>query len=143
MKLLFQLLVMLQIANSAFGDVNCTSNEKGDDICTEAQKISDAIAEQLPLQMSNDMIWETVAAVENKIQGKLRLSYDKQTFEKLLLEAGISMEKAESTIREAALMVCAEGSPTRSFIDRGGAMRYDYRFLDGEHFSIVEIAKCY
>ena len=142
MKLLFQLLVMLQVANAAFGDANCTSNEAEADICVEAKKISDEIAKQLPLQMSDDMTWEAVTAVENIIQGELYLSYDKETFEKLLIETGLSMEKAESAMRDAALMVCAEGSPTSSFIDRGGAMRYDYRFLGGAPFLIVEISKC-
>lgn len=142
MNLVFQLLVMLQIAYPAFGDTSCTSNDAGEDICMEAKRISDEIAKQLPLQMSDDMIWESVVANKNGIQGELHLSYDRKTFKKLLLETGLTMERAESRMREAALMVCAEGSPTRSFIDKGGVMRYDYRFLDGARFLVVEIANC-
>ena len=120
MKLIFQLLVLMHVSIAAFGNTNCALSKTETNICVEAKRISDEIAIQLPLQMSDDMTWESVFAIENTIQGELLLSYDQETFEGLLLQSGKSMDQARSAMQEAAFMVCAEGSPTRSFIDAGG-----------------------
>ncbi|MGI9316405.1 MAG: hypothetical protein ACR2QW_03635 [bacterium] len=108
----------------------------------EASKIAGEIANQLPLQMSQDMVWESVSAVENTIQGHLTLSYDQITFEKYLAESESNMEQARSSMRQAANMVCNHGSPTHLFINQGGAMRYVYSFSNGEKFLTVDIENC-
>jgi hypothetical protein len=136
------LLLQLQAINLAFAQTECADNSQKPNICSEAKAIAEKIAKQLPLQMSQDMSWESVKAVENTIEGLLQLTYDKVSLETFLTESGSNMEQARSAMREAALMVCREGSPTRSFISGGGAMRYDYRFADGEQFFVVEIGEC-
>ena len=145
MKYLFSitfLLLQLQAITMVSAQSGCPDNPQKPDICSEAQGIADEIEKQLPLQMSQDMSWESVKALENTIEGLLRLTYDKITLERLITESGSDMEQARSAMREAALMVCSEGSPTRSFINEGGTMRYDYRFADGEQFLVVEVGEC-
>lgn len=125
-----------------FAQSECADNPQKPNICSNAKAIADEIAKQLPLQMSQDMSWESVKAVDNTIEGLLQLTYDKISLESLLTESGSNMQQARSAMREAALLVCREGSPTRSFIDGGGVMRYDYRFADSEQFLVVEIGEC-
>jgi hypothetical protein len=120
----------------------CVGESQKEDICLEAKTIAGEIAKQLPLIMSDNMIWESVLAIENTIQGHLRLSYDKESLEKALAESGSDIETAKSAMYYAAQAVCTEGSPTRSFIDMGGAMRYIYEFVDGEEFLTVNVDQC-
>lgn len=121
---------------------HCVGEIQKEDVCLEAKTIAGKIAKQLPLRMSDNMIWESVLAIENTIQGHLRLSYDKESLERSLADSGSDLETAKSAMYDAARAVCTEGSPTRSFIDMGGAMRYIYGFADGEEFLTVNVDQC-
>ncbi len=121
---------------------HCVGETQKENVCLEAKTIASEIAKQLPLRMSDTMIWESVLAIENTIQGHLFLSYDKESLEQSLEDSGSDLETAKSAMYDAARAVCAEGSPTRSFIDMGGAMRYVYGFADGEEFLTVNVDQC-
>ncbi len=136
------LLLQLQATTFVLAQSECTDNTQAPDICAQAKGIADEIAMQLPLKMSEDMSWESVKAIENTIEGLLRLNHDRILLERLLADSGSDLEQAREEMRRAAQMVCNESSPTRSFINSGGAMRYDYEFVDGEQFLVVEISEC-
>lgn len=121
---------------------DCIAGVLKTDMCADARKLADGVAPMLPMRMSQNMTWESVAAFGRTIQAHVRLSYDRRYLEGVLKTSGAPLSQAERALEKAAQNVCQQRTPTRAFVQRGGKFRYVYLFSDGEQFTSIPIDRC-
>jgi len=129
-------------ANVVSGNQECIKGLTKTDMCAKARQLSDQIATILPMKMSQNMSWESVAAVGTTIQAHIRLSYGKKHLEETYKKAGLPLSYAKQAIQKSATSTCEENTPTRAFVNLGGSFRYVYSFIDGERFTTAVVTSC-
>jgi hypothetical protein len=112
------------------------------DMCGKARELSDEIASQLPIRMSQNMTWESVMSSGTTIQAHIRFSYDKETLEEMLKTASLKLSEANQVLQKSASNLCEKGSSTEAFIGLGGDFNVVYSFVDGTHFTTISVDSC-
>jgi len=64
MKLWILLALGIAIANHSYANEGCIKGVTKIDMCTKAKELSSEIASQLPMKMSQNMSWESVASFD-------------------------------------------------------------------------------
>ena len=141
-KILILFLIGSILPSTAHANDECIKGITKFDACKKARELSDQIAVTLPIKMSQNMTWESIAAVGDTLIINIRLSYNKDLLEETLKPRGLSLEYAKEALIEAAQNVCNEDTPTAAFVHLGGKIRYFYNFNKGERFSEIEINDC-
>ncbi|WP_304352056.1 hypothetical protein [Comamonas testosteroni] len=136
------IIFILTPLSAAWANSDCIKGIGKVDMCAKARSLSNEIASMLPMQMSQNMSWESVMAAGSTIQAHIRLSYDKNHLESAIKQAGVPLSNVKQAIQKSARNVCLENTPTRAFIDLGGSFKYIYSYIDGNQFMTASVSKC-
>lgn len=128
--------------NSIKETESCIKGLLKTNMCKKARELSDKIALQLPMKMSQTITFSSISAFHTTVQGIYILNYDKKYLSKIYKEANKTLSEGIKVMTKAAHSVCKEGSSARAFINFGGKIKYIYRFIDGEEFTTINIDKC-
>lgn len=129
-------------ASVATANQECITGLIKTDLCAKARQLSDEIAVTLPMKMSQNMSWESIAAFGKTIQAQIRLSYDKKHLEEIFQKAGRPLSHAKQAIQKSAASICQQDAPTKAFISLGGSFNIVYSFVDGEQFTTAVVSSC-
>lgn len=135
-------LTIASCTNVVSANQECITGLTKTDMCAKARQLSDEIARILPMKMSQNMSWESIAASGKTIQAHIRLSYDKKHLEETYKKAGLPLSHAKQAIQKSAASICQQDTPTRAFISLGGSFKYVYSFVDGEQFTTAVVSSC-
>lgn len=135
-------LTIASFTNFVSANQECITGLTKMDMCEKARQLSNEIATMLPMKMSQNMSWESVAASGKTIQAHIRLSYDKKYLEETYKKAGLPLPRAKQAIQKSAASICQQDAPTRAFISLGGSFKYIYSFVDGEQFTTAVVSSC-
>lgn len=120
----------------------CKPNLIDVDVCERVSQLQKALAQQLPQKMSNDLVWEKVAAFGPELMVYVRLTYDRSYLQSQATSAGVPMEGLDQKMREMTVMNVCSQDVTRALIELGGAINYFYMFEDGESYLSIPIEAC-
>lgn len=135
------LLSFFIIVKQSYSSDNCTLKNTKFNICAEAREISNELANILPMKMSQNMSWESVAAIESTIIANVRLHYDRSYLNSLYKQAGLPISYAKDAMKRSASGIC-NTEEANSFVSLGGKFKYVYSFIDGEQFIVIDIIDC-
>jgi len=130
-------------ANSVIAEDSCFTEFTKFNMCKKARELSDGMANMLPMKISQNMAWESVASFGKTIQGQIRLGYTRKHLEEQYKKSGLPISQAKQAMEKSAHNICKQEDPAaRAFIGLGGNFRYIYSFIDGEHFITIDINNC-
>ena len=140
-KTLLLAVSLITYSGSNFASNNCIKGYTQTDVCKVARDFSDKVAPSLPMKMSQNMTWESVAAAGTIVIAKIRLSTNKNNLQTTYKNAGLPLSSAEAAMAKSAQNVC-NTKAIKSFINFGGTFRYIYTFIDGEQFTTIDVKDC-
>jgi len=134
-------LILLALPYYAAAEDECVNEYTELNICNEARRLSDGIARELPMRLSQRMIWDSTSSYGNTLQGHIMYTYDREYLESIAETSGMSINQMEEAVHQFARGMCAE-EMIKSFIRVGGQIKFVYRFSDGEKFTEIVVNEC-
>lgn len=136
------LMPILLTSKQSYSANSCISKDTKRDICKIARELSNEIAKELPIRMSKNMSWETVASVGSTIIANIRLYNTRTHLNSVYEKAGLQISAGKELMIDIANNSVCSAKPVKAFIDLGGKITYVYRFIDGEQFIAIDVRKC-
>lgn len=137
--LIFLIISILPIVSFAN---ECSGNKINFDTCEYAKEYANKFSKSLPMDLNKSMSIESVAAIDNMILMIVQMRYDRAHIEKLYDSRGLNFSDYKESLSKSLDSMCLEEDPVGAFIRLGGAIRYIYRFSDGERFATVTKTDC-
>lgn len=125
----------------AIAEDECVDQHTGFNICSEARNLSEGLARQLPMQLSQRMTWDSVASYGNTLQAHILFTYDRAYLDAISEAFGMPTSQMKEGVKNFAKGMCAEDA-IEAFVFLGGRVRLVYRFSDGEKFTDVVVDDC-
>tara|TARA_R110002074_G_scaffold402320_1_gene606895 strand:- start:1123 stop:3207 length:2085 start_codon:yes stop_codon:yes gene_type:complete len=120
----------------------CSDQKTNFDVCDYAKEYAQKFSRSLPMDISQSMSIESVAAIENSLTMIVQLRHDREFIEKLYDRRGQNLSDYEEVLKNTLDSMCSKENPVGAFIRLGGEVRFIYRFSDGERFLSVEKNNC-
>jgi hypothetical protein len=112
------------------------------DVCRVATGLSQSIANELPLRLSQSLVLQHIAASENLIRMRAVFDYTETHLIKNL-RTGTTLDTMKTSVRDTAVvMACRPKTELQAFIDLGGKLQFIYLFSDKAHFLTVNVDHC-
>ncbi|HDU8661597.1 TPA: hypothetical protein RG707_001371 [Serratia liquefaciens] len=121
---------------------NCMPNLIKEDVCKAAASLAKEGKHSIPIKVSENMQITDIKAENNRLIMTASLSYNSQYLEEAYQHDEKKLEHAKLYGRKHAKNNACTKKPTRSFINLGGQIEYDYVFNDGSIYDIVTITSC-
>ena len=134
-------LMALALPYHAAAEDECVNRYTELNICNEARRLSEGIARELPMRLSQRMIWDSTSSYGNTLQGHIMYTYDREHLESIAETSGMSISQMEEAVHQFARGMCAE-EMIKAFVRVGGKIKFVYRFSDGEKFTEVVVNEC-
>lgn len=116
---------------------------KNVDVCKLARQFADETANLLPMQLNSNLSLQTVFAALSTVTLVAKLNYTREFLSETLSSAGMSNDQMLKILFNTAKSgMCSRSSQSEYFIERGGNVRYIYKFKDGTTYTTVNIDSC-
>ena len=116
---------------------------KNVDVCKLARQFADETANALPIQLNSNLSLQTAFAVLSTVTLTAKLNYTREFLDQTLASAGMSNDQMLKVLYNTAKSgMCPRSSLSEYFIERGGHVRYVYKFKDGTTYTTVNIDSC-
>ncbi|MGH8158886.1 MAG: hypothetical protein ACREPQ_12255 [Rhodanobacter sp.] len=116
---------------------------KNVDVCKIARQFADETASALPIQLNSNLSLQTAFAELSTVSLTAKLNYTREFLNQTLASAGMSNDQMLKVLYNSAKSgICPRSSQSEYFIERGGHVRYIYKFKDGTTSTTVDIDSC-
>lgn len=131
------------ISFSSIANEECEPNLIKEDVCKTAHNIAVESQKYLPIKITETMYISSIKSEKNKLIFNAKLSYSESDLQYANKQANIDDDQVKKLIREQTKnRVCLLKTPSKSFINLGGKIEYDYIFNDGTIYDVVTINSC-
>lgn len=141
MKLKLAAAALLLCASFAQAD-KCMPNLIKVDMCKVATSLASEGKNSIPIKISENMQITDIKSEDSRLILTASLSYNLPDIEEAYQQDEKKIEQAKSYGRTYAKNNACTKKPTRSFINLGGQIEYDYVFNDGSIYDVVTITSC-
>lgn len=131
----------LSIGASVEAQQNCFAKYSKTNICDYAKKIQKGMAPNLPMQISQNLSLRNVVAIGPNISLGAMLDYDEQYLNADLRAKGVSRTRVDSRMKSMTRNGVCTDPVLRAFVDLGGIISYNYKFIDGSKYLDIRINK--
>ncbi|KZZ12845.1 hypothetical protein A3750_04805 [Oleiphilus sp. HI0079] len=121
---------------------SCTPNLIDFNVCEKAREISNSIANQLPMNISSDMVFQTVGSVNRDVVVNYMFTYDSEYLERTIKKQSSSLSEIKELMKDRASHICSGGEALKAFVNLGGRIVVQYTFMDGELFLRHIVEQC-
>ncbi|MGQ6630770.1 hypothetical protein ACUNDV_23885 [Serratia sp. IR-2025] len=141
MKLKISSAAILLCASFAHAD-KCMPNLVKEDMCKVATKLAMEGKNSIPTKISENMQITDIKSENVRLILTASLSYNLSSLEEAYHHNEENIEQAKNYMRKYAKNNACNKKPTRSFINLGGQIEYDYVFNDGSIYDVVTVTSC-
>ncbi|MDX7275482.1 hypothetical protein SJ322_24890 [Serratia marcescens] len=120
----------------------CMPNLIKEDMCKVASNLAIEGKNSIPIKISENMQITDIKSENVRLILTASLSYDLSYLEETYQHDDKKLKQAKDYGREYAKNNACNKKPTRSFINLGGQIEYDYVFNDGSIYDVVTITSC-
>lgn len=133
--------VLIAVGSSS-AHAECPEISEDRTICEFASDAAERMAFSLPQQISANMTLEQVYAVENHIWMTVTLNYSESDLNRSVEAAGSTRGMVDNTMETNTKNWLCSAPDLSAFIEFGGAIGYNYRFIDGQRYLSIEVDSC-
>lgn len=140
-KLLLIALLFTPLASLANNP--CIPNLINEDMCKIASEATRELKGSLPLKITDTMKITEAVAEQKRIILTASLDYNKETLDSMVANDKELIDKIKDINKRMANKTVCDDANSRSFINLGGEIEYDFVFKDGSIYDIVTVTACY
>jgi hypothetical protein len=116
---------------------------KNVDVCALAHQFAEETARTLPMQLNSNLSMQTAFSEQSTVILTAKLNYTRKYLDQILASSGKSNDKMLKVLYNSAKSsICPRSSDSEYFVERGGHVRYIYKFKDGTTYTTVAIDSC-
>ena len=142
MRILFIIFLMLLTTKTTAEEDTCFNNIIQLNICEEADRVRDLVSNELPQNISQNLVLRSITSFKNTLTSNAMLLYDRDFLETALSDGGRTMDSIKQQMEVMTQNVACSMSYSKAFIELGGIKNYVYQFQDGELFQEISIKEC-
>jgi hypothetical protein len=137
----FILCLVTLMSAPAWGEDLCTRNAVKVDVCQVASNLSESIARELPLRLTQSLVLQHIGASSNLLS--LRAVFDYPEARLVEHAKGVPLDSVKESVRDNAIaMACRPKTELQAFILLGGRLQFVYLFSARAHFLTVDVDHC-
>ncbi|MEX9223569.1 hypothetical protein AB7W86_07535 [Providencia rettgeri] len=121
----------------------CIPNLINEDMCKIASEATRELKSSLPLKITDTMKITEAVAEQKRIILTASLNYNKETLDSMVANDKELIDKIKNINKRMANKTVCDDANSRSFINLGGEIEYDFVFKDGSIYDIVTVTACY
>lgn len=121
----------------------CIPNLINEDVCKIASEATRELKSSLPLKITDTMKITEAVAEQKRIILTALLDYNKETLDSMVANDKELIDKIKNINKRMANKTVCSDANSRSFINLGGEIEYDFVFKDGTIYDIVTVTACY
>lgn len=129
------------LPNHAVADVGCLNRYTSINVCDEARRLSEGIAQELPLSLNKNMMIHSTLSYRNTTQLNILLAYNREHLDSVIKDSKKTASEVKEKIHSFARNMCSENM-IKSFIRTGVILKLVYTFSDGEKYTEIIIDRC-